>query len=148
MRILVLGINYCPELTGIAPFTTGRCEYLAARGHEVSICTALPYYPEWRVSEDYRGRLFMREKRNGVTILRSRIYVPARANPVRRILHESSFVLASLLRALTQPRPDVMIVVSPPLGLVLPAVLLSRSGISRMFFTYPTCSPMPHSISG
>ncbi len=126
MRILVLGINYWPEKTGIAPFTTGRCEYLAALGHQVIVCTSLPYYPEWRIATAYRRRLLVREERNDVTILRSRIYVPKRINSLRRVLHESSFVAASLLRSLVQQRPDVILAVSPPLGLTIPALILSR----------------------
>lgn len=45
MCILVLGINYTPERTSVAPFTTGLCEHLAAQGH-VTLVTAFPYYPE------------------------------------------------------------------------------------------------------
>jgi colanic acid biosynthesis glycosyl transferase WcaI len=126
MKILVLGINYWPEQTGIAPFTTGRSEYLAACGHEVIVCTSLPYYPEWRIAPGYKGRFHMREERNGVTILRSRIYVPHRVNSLRRVVHESSFIVTSSLSALNQRRPDAVLVVSPPLGLALPAVILSR----------------------
>ena len=130
MRVLVLGINYSPEETGIAPFNTGRCEYLAGRGHEVRMCTGLPYYPAWRIRDEYRGHLFTREAVNGVTVLRSYLYVPRRVTAVRRILHEASFVLSASLRALLGPRPDVLFVVSPPLGLALPAVLLSRRSTS------------------
>ncbi len=141
MRVLVLGINYWPEQTGIAPFTTGRCEYLAARGHEVTVCTALPYYPEWRVPPAYRRRFLVREERNGVTILRSRIYVPEHANPLRRVLHEGSFVLASLLRAFGQRKPDLMMVVSPPLGLAFPALMLSRRWRVPYVFHVPDLQP-------
>jgi colanic acid biosynthesis glycosyl transferase WcaI len=126
MRLLVLGINYWPEETGIAVFTTGRCEYLAARGHEVTMVTGFPYYPQWRVHDGYRGRLFAREARNGVTILRCYLYVPRRVTTVRRVLHEASFLASSLVRALGAQRPDLLLVVSPPLGLAVSAVLLSR----------------------
>jgi colanic acid biosynthesis glycosyl transferase WcaI len=126
MRILVLGINYWPEETGIGPFNTGRCEYLAAQGHDVTMCTALPYYPQWRVPSAYRRRPFAVEERNGVRILRCPLYVPARVTPARRIVHEASFVAAACLRSLAAQRPDVLVVVSPPLGLGLAALLLSR----------------------
>ena len=68
MRILVLGINYWPEETGIAVFNTGRCEYLAAQGHQVTMCTGFPYYPQWRVPEEYRRKLFAREGRHGESL--------------------------------------------------------------------------------
>jgi len=126
MRIVTLGINYWPEETGIAVFSTGRCEYLAARGHDVTMCTGFPYYPRWRVAEPYRGRLVTREERHGVQILRSYLYVPRRVTTLRRILHEASFIVSSCLRSLGSGRPDVLMTVSPPLGLALPTVLLSR----------------------
>ncbi len=126
MRIVYLGINYWPDETGIAPFSTGRCEYLAARGHEVIACTALPYYPQWRVPQPYRGRLACREERNGVTILRSWLYVPRRLNAVRRVAHEASFVASSFANACFRKRPDLLFVTSPPLGLAAGAIALSR----------------------
>ena len=64
MRILVLAINYWPEQTGIGPVLTRRCEYLASAGHEVTVCTSMPYYPEWRIPREYAGKLFGREERN------------------------------------------------------------------------------------
>lgn len=129
MRVLVLGINYWPEETGIGPCTTALCEYLAARGHQVTVATALPYYPEWRVPAQYRWRLGDREIRNGVEILRSWLYVPRRVTPKRRILHEASFIGSVTLKAFAagrRERPDVILAVSPPLGLTLSAIMLAR----------------------
>jgi putative colanic acid biosynthesis glycosyltransferase WcaI len=126
MRILHLGINYWPDDTGIAPFATGRCEYMAANGHEVTTCTGPPYYPQWRVSEEYRGRLFSREEQRGVTVLRSWMYVPHKLTSLRRILHEGSFAGSSFVRALGNRRPDLLFVTSPPLGLAANAIALSR----------------------
>jgi putative colanic acid biosynthesis glycosyltransferase WcaI len=126
VRILFLGINYWPEQTGIAVFNTARCEYLASRGHEVAICTSFPYYPEWRIADGYRGRLFQRENHNGVNVLRSLIYVPASVTSIKRILHEASFVSTSALRALAQRKPELIVTVSPPLALSASARMLSR----------------------
>src|SRR5580698_6504670 len=84
MHVVFLGINYWPDETGIAPFTTGRCEYLASRGHQVTVFTGFPYYPAWRIPEQYRRQVFNHEERNGVTIFRSWLYVPAQVNAARR----------------------------------------------------------------
>ncbi len=129
MHFAFLGINYWPDETGIAPFTTGRCEYLASRGHQVTVTTGFPYYPAWRIPAHYRGHLVSREERNGVTILRSWLYVPERVNATQRILHEASFVASSLLHAVSRKgkqRPDLLVVTTPPLALSLSAILLSR----------------------
>jgi colanic acid biosynthesis glycosyl transferase WcaI len=126
VRILALGINYWPDQTGIAPVTTGRCEYLASRGHQVTVCTGLPYYPQWRIADEYRGRLWLREVHNGVTILRTWMYVPGRVTSPRRIVHEASFVALSLLKVVFQRRPELLMVISPPLALGLVGALISR----------------------
>jgi colanic acid biosynthesis glycosyl transferase WcaI len=86
----------------------------------------VPYYPEWRVADAYRRRPFARERRNGVDIRRCPIYVPSGVTPLRRMVHEATFVLMALLRSLTCRRPDVVFVVSPPLGLAAVAWILSR----------------------
>lgn len=126
MKILYLGINYWPEETGIGPVTTARCEHLAARGHDVTVCTGLPYYPAWKVTASYRGKAWSRELHNGVNILRSYLWIPARVTTATRVLHEASFLASSLVRALGTDRPHILVIVSPPLGLGLSAWFLSR----------------------
>ena len=56
-RILITTINYAPEETGIAPYSTGLAEHLASQGYQVTTLTGLPHYPAWRVSDGYRDRL-------------------------------------------------------------------------------------------
>jgi colanic acid biosynthesis glycosyl transferase WcaI len=126
MKVLIISINYWPEVTGIGAFTTYRAEYLASAGHDVVVCTTFPYYPEWKVAPGYSGKLLASETRNGVRIRRSYAYVPRRPTAARRILHEASFVASAMARAFACERPDVLLVISPPLGLAVPAILLSR----------------------
>ncbi len=126
MRILVLTINYWPEQTGIGAVLTRRCEYLASVGHDVTVCTGMPYYPEWQVHHNYARKLFLREEHNGVNVLRSWLWVPNKPTSVKRVVFEASFLASSLLRAIRNRRPELLLVVSPPLGLGLSAVLLSR----------------------
>src|SRR5215472_3327969 len=126
MRILVLGINYWPEKSGNATFVARRCEYLASRSHDVMMCTGFPYYPEWRVPEGYRRRIFQREERNGVKIVRSYLYVPKHVSSAKRIIHEGTFIASSLICALSLHKPDLLVVVSAPLGLAFSAFVLRR----------------------
>jgi colanic acid biosynthesis glycosyl transferase WcaI len=126
LKITILSINYWPEVTGIGAFTTYRAEYLAAAGHQVEVCTTFPYYPEWRVPKNYAGRFALTEERNGVRIVRTYAYIPKPVTALKRILHEASFIFSSTISALVHRRPDVLLVVSPPLGLAVPAIILSR----------------------
>ena len=121
MKIAVWGINYSPELTGIAPFNRALCEFLAEQGHAVGVITGFPYYPEWKKRESDRGRWFRTEVENGVVIRRCWLYVPKVVGSLRRMLHEASFVVVSLLRVLALPKPDLFVVISPPLPLGIAA---------------------------
>lgn len=68
----------------------------------------------------------MREERNGITILRSWMYVPNPVTSLGRVIHEGSFVAGALARSMASKRPDVILAVSPPLGNAMAAVILSR----------------------
>jgi len=115
MRIVLWGINYWPEVAGIAPFNRGMCRFLASRGHQVSMVSSFAYYPAWRKAAGDRRRIFRTDVVDDIPVHRCWHYVPERATALRRILHEISFGLFSLLRVLSLPRADLYIVVSPPL---------------------------------
>lgn len=103
MRFVIYGINYRPELTGIGKFSREMAEWLVAEGHEVHVVTAPPYYPQWRVSDDYRWWTYRREKLSGVKVWRCPLWVPRRPSGLRRVLHLASFALSSSCRYLLVP---------------------------------------------
>ncbi|MBK8475387.1 MAG: WcaI family glycosyltransferase [Opitutaceae bacterium] len=146
MRLILWGINYAPEPTGIAPFNTGLAEWLAARGHEVEMVTSFPYYATWRKQPQDRGRLYRTERRGGVTVRRCWHYVPARVTALRRMFHETSFLATSLLRLLTLRRPAVLVVVSPPLPSGVPAWLLA--GLWRRPYVFHVQDLQPDAAVG
>ncbi|RQR28823.1 MULTISPECIES: WcaI family glycosyltransferase, partial [unclassified Burkholderia] len=117
MKILVYGINYAPELTGIGKYTAEMAETLSAKGHSVRVVSAPPYYPEWRVTGGYSALRYSTEYRNGVALWRAPLWVPSRPSGVRRIAHLASFALSSLPVMLRHAlwRPDVVICIAPSL---------------------------------
>lgn len=117
MRFLIVGINYAPELTGIGKYSGEMAEWLAAHGHVVRVVTAPPYYPEWKVADEYAAWRYSKEVRKGVSIWRCPIWVPARPSGLKRLLHLASFALSSLPTMVRQLfwRPDVILTIEPPL---------------------------------
>lgn len=118
MRILVVGINYAPDMIGVAKYNTELCEALASFGHEVRMITAPPYYPEWCIPKPFRGFRYNHELTNGVFVTRSPIYVPSDPTGGKRLLHHASFALTSawpVLSASLRKRPDVVFSVAPSL---------------------------------
>jgi len=125
IRVLFLVRNYYPELTGIAPYVTAMSQHLAKNGFGVTVVTSFPHFPEWRIHQGYRGKWFMRERLNGVEILRSYTYVPSSHTPLNRILYELSFPIFSLPLIPYIRRCDVIWCVSPPIVTGLTAYLLN-----------------------
>jgi colanic acid biosynthesis glycosyl transferase WcaI len=124
MKVLIWGINYAPEVTGIAVYNTMMAEALANRQVDVEVVTGFPYYPQWKKNSKDQGTLYRKERAGRVTLHRLIQYVPKQVTARTRMLHELSFVVSSFLRVLTLPRADVMVVVSPPLLLGAAAWLI------------------------
>ena len=125
MKVAVWGINYSPEVTGIAPYNVALCRHLLASGHDVRMVTTFSYYPTWKKLPADAGRLYRTDQIDGVPVHRCWHFVPAKPSALKRILHEASFIATSWLRLLFLPRADVYVVVSPPLLLGFAAWLLT-----------------------
>jgi colanic acid biosynthesis glycosyl transferase WcaI len=124
MYILIYSYNYHPEPIGIAPLMTELAEGLVAQGHEVRVITGMPNYPERQIYDEYQGKWYLTEEKNGVTIQRSYLRIKSKPNLLDRLLLELSFVFTSLPQALKGHKPDVILLTVPPLLVSLPAAFL------------------------
>lgn len=111
MKILLIGINYTPEKTGIAPYTTAMAEGLLADGHEVKVITGIPHYPQWTNYTGFTG-LVRDEVIGGVSVRRVRHWVGG-GTGLSRILQEVTFGLMAAVQSWRGA--DAVLFVSPPL---------------------------------
>jgi colanic acid biosynthesis glycosyl transferase WcaI len=95
MRILIDGINYTPELTGIGKYTGEMGAWLAKNNHTVDVICAIPYYPEWSKKEAYKGKWWFKESIADATVHRCPLYVPKNVTGATRMIHEFSFLTSS-----------------------------------------------------
>lgn len=117
MKILVYSTNFAPEPVGIGKYSGEMAAWLAARGHEVRVVCAPPYYPAWQVDAGWRRPAWRQHTWQGVRVWRAPLWVPRHPGGLKRVLHLASFALASLPAMLRQWawRPDAVIVVAPAL---------------------------------
>lgn len=117
MRLLIHGINYAPEIVGSGKYTSELVEWLAARGHRLCVHTARPYYPHWRVPDDYDPEMDL-EHKNRIEIHRHAIYVPDTPTGFERLRHHTSWLINSrtaVLRSAQVFKPDIVISIAPSL---------------------------------
>lgn len=132
MKILLYGINFFPELTGIGKYTGEMADWLSGQGHEVRVVTAPPYYPGWQVGASYSASRYVRERISPgsvpIDVWRCPLWVPARVSGLNRLVHLASFALSSLPVMLLQVfwKPDVVWVAAPALMCAPGAWLTAR----------------------
>jgi colanic acid biosynthesis glycosyl transferase WcaI len=119
MKILVVGMNYDPEIISTAVYSSGMADFLSKTGHQVQVITALPYYPAWKIMQGWpRFSYRFRTADSGAKIAHCPLYVPAMPSGLKRILHHLSFALTALPVAIWRAatfRPDLVLVVAPSL---------------------------------
>ena len=128
MRVLIYGINYAPEVTSTGKYTTEMAEALAQEGHEVRVVTSPPYYPEWKVHENYSAWRYSKDKYNGVLVLRCPLWVPRHPYGARRLLHLISFAISSIPVMIRQAfwRPALVWLVEPPIVCAPAALIVAK----------------------
>jgi glycosyltransferase involved in cell wall biosynthesis len=123
VRVAILGINYAPEPTGIAPYTTGLAMGLTERGHDVRVLTGYPHYPQWKRAENSSG-FRSEEQMDGVHVRRLSHFVPRHLSWTGRAAMEFTFGLQLLTTR--WGRPDVVVCVTPPLLAVAMAAVRAQ----------------------
>jgi glycosyltransferase involved in cell wall biosynthesis len=116
MRILFLSQYFPPEPGAPAARVSELARSWVNAGHDVTVLTAMPNHPTGIVPPEYRGRALVREKVDGVEIVRTWVYAAANEGRVKRSLAYASYALsAALWGQLHTRRPDVVIATSPQL---------------------------------
>lgn len=129
MNITIISNNYYPEDSGIGLYSGDMAEYLA-KENNVSVITAFPYYPQWKIHDNYNWKgIYLREKINNVNVLRFKTYTPKKPTFLGRILQMTHFFIGSLLNVFKIKKCDIVIVVIPfSISIVLGYILKILKG--------------------
>lgn len=129
--VAIFGLNFPPEVTGIAPYTGALAASLTEAGYTVTAHVSHPHYPEWTVRDGY-GEWKRIENHSGVKVVRRAHYVPHSPRGLRRLLSEWSFGLRLVFARWR--RPSVVVAVSPSLFATALVALRIRMTVHRPSF--------------
>jgi colanic acid biosynthesis glycosyl transferase WcaI len=114
MKILFFCQYYPPESNAPAVRISEMAERWVAAGHEVTVLTAFPHHPTGVIPREYAGRIFMREQKNGVRVVRTYVYVAANRGVIRRSLSYFSWMFSAIVFGITRvAKPDVVVATTP-----------------------------------
>jgi colanic acid biosynthesis glycosyl transferase WcaI len=121
-RVLLVGINFSPELTGIGKYSGEMIDWLSDNGYDCTAVSSFPYYPNWEIQKPYKARFYKKEvlKDGRLELYRCPLYVPAKPTGFKRILHDASFFCSAFFVVfflLFKKRNDYIFCIAPPFHL-------------------------------
>jgi glycosyltransferase involved in cell wall biosynthesis len=127
VRALLLTQYYPPEPASAAQKTSELAQYLASHGHQVTVVTGFPNYPDGVLHKGYRRRLYQVEWAGGVKVVRTFLLTARKRHAFGpRMKNHLSFMVSSIYGGLRSGRPGVVYVYSPPLFLGVSGYVISR----------------------
>jgi glycosyltransferase involved in cell wall biosynthesis len=115
LKVLLVSQYFPPEIGATQSRMQAFAEYLARRGHDVTVIAEFPNHPLGVFPDEYRRRLGEDDRSNPYRVLR----VWVRANPEKtqmtRLSFYASFMAMAAAVAPRAGRPDVVLATTPPL---------------------------------
>ncbi len=126
MRIVLVCHYFAPEPGAPQARLLETARVWAREGHGVTVVTCFPNHPTGILEPRDRGRIFRREDRDGIRILRCWVYATPNRGILRKTLGHLSFMASAAFLGLPRVgRPDAVVVSSPTFFSIVPALLFS-----------------------
>lgn len=122
-RILITSLHFWPE-----PFRINDiAQEWVERGHNVTVLTGYPNYPEGSLYENFKRSVFKKSSHNGFRILRVPILMRGKGK-ISLILNYISFVITGSIWAVcSREKPDrVFIFATSPIFQAIPAIIFAK----------------------
>lgn len=134
MNILIVTPHFYPENFKVNDIAFN----LASKGHEVTVLTAIPDYPEGKFHKGYGLLRKRKEKINGVTIIRT-IIIPRHDGSAKwLVLNYLSYTLFSILRSIhigvTKRFDKIIVHETSPIMVGIPAIIVKKLQKAPLYF--------------
>ena len=148
MKILIVTQYYFPE-----SFKSNDLSFeLQKRGHEVTVLTGLPNYPEGKMYDGYGVFKNRKQEINGVKVIRSLLLLRGKGGGIRLFLNYFSFAFFASIKAFFLNfgnKYDAVIVHEPsPITQFYPALLLKKLQNAPVYFWVMDLWPESLEIAG
>jgi glycosyltransferase involved in cell wall biosynthesis len=126
MKILFITQHFPPE-KGAVRRIFEFAQYFAKEGHDISIVTAIPNYPDGIVPPKYRGKFYDYEEIENLKIHRNWVLPASNNQPKKRMLGFLTFLFSTLVNSRKLKGDyDLLIASSPPITTPLIGYVMSK----------------------
>lgn len=127
MDILVISQFFPPEMGAPAARFYDFARHWIGAGHNVSIITAFPNFPNGVIPKEYRGKFYQRETVDDIKVYRGFIYANKNLGFFSKTLGYISFIVSSIIITLfAKIKYDIVISTSPPPTVGIPGIFASK----------------------
>jgi hypothetical protein len=119
-------MRFAPDPTGTGPLVSQLAEDLHASGDQVTVVTSSPHYGSSDLDARYRGKLLVEENLKGVRVIRTAAILLSPGSRVGRALDYLAYTVLAIWGGMRAEGIDVILAVSPPITVSIPAAILSR----------------------
>jgi glycosyltransferase involved in cell wall biosynthesis len=113
VKILFLTENFPPETNAAATRVYERALYWVKAGHQVTILTCAPNFPQGKLYDGWENRWRQVQRMDGLRVVRVKTYISANEGFAKRTADFVSFMVTAFGAGLVEDRPDVVISTSP-----------------------------------
>jgi glycosyltransferase involved in cell wall biosynthesis len=118
---------FVPEIGAPSARVFEMAKRWVQKGHEVTVVTCFPNHPTGVIPDEYRGKWFLREMKDGIEVFRNYVYATPNKGIVKKTLNHLSFMFSSLFFSFPKiGSMDVIIVSSPTFFSVISAFIFSK----------------------
>lgn len=113
MNVLFVSDNFPPESNAPASRLHEHARHWVRAGHQVTVITGAPNFPEGKLYPGYHNRWRQTEVVDGIRVVRVKTYIAPNAGFAARTLDHLSFMGTSVLAGVVERAPDVLVATSP-----------------------------------
>jgi colanic acid biosynthesis glycosyl transferase WcaI len=126
MRILFFADNFPPETNAQASRVFERARYWVRWGHDVTVITCAPNFPEGKLHPGFDNRWRQTEQVAGIRVVRVKTFIAANRGRVRRMADYLSFLPTAVAAGLFEKTPDVVAATTPQPFTAWAGLLIAR----------------------
>lgn len=99
-KILFITDNFPPEVNAPASRTYDHCKEWVKAGADVTVITCAPNFPQGKVYEGYKNKIYQKESIDGIKVIRVWSYIVPNCGFIKRTLDYISFSITAFIAGL------------------------------------------------